>query len=53
MWQLPESPMLRGVALVLAVLAVVAVFAVLPPLGQGVAALLLVLGGFLVWQGRR
>lgn len=53
MWKLPNDPMWRGVALVLVSLAVVAVFAVLPPLGQGVAALLLVLGGYLVWQARR
>ena len=53
MYELPESPMLRGVAVVLAVLVVVAVVAVLPPAGQAVAALVLVLGGYLVWQAKR
>lgn len=50
---LPDSPLFRGIAVGVGTLAVVAVFAVLPPLGQGVAALVLVLGGYLVWQARR
>lgn len=53
MLKLPHDPMLRGVALVLASLAVVAVVSVLPPLGKAVAILLLVFGGYLVYQGRK
>ncbi|HSF05739.1 MAG TPA: hypothetical protein VLG10_08115 [Methylomirabilota bacterium] len=45
--------MIHPVVAVLGVLAIAAVFAILPPIGQLAAGLVIVLGGYLLWESKR